>query len=135
MKPGSRKKSHSFGKRVDVPGGRREKPRANIRLSVSLHAIDCSHPVTLLDLSRTGAKMSMPEPMHRGQQVWLKTDTVQLFGFVCWVRGQTCGIRFDEPLRDWHLSQLRLKGQVLVSRGRSLDERFAAAEWQTSLIR
>ena len=135
MKPGSRKKVHNFGKRMDVPGGRREAPRSDIRLAVSLHAVNCSHPVTLLDVSRTGARMSMPEPMYRGQQVWLKTPAVQLFGFVCWVRGRNCGIRFDEPLTDRHLSQLKLKGQVLVASGRSLDERFAALTWQSSLIR
>ena len=41
-----------------------------------------------------------------------------------------------EPLRDWQLSQLRVEGQALVTPGRSLDERFAAADWQqSSLIR
>lgn len=133
--PGSLKKVQRFGKRMDVPGGRREAPRSDIRLSVSLYAVNCSHPVTLLDVSRDGARMTMPEPMYRGQQVWLKTDNVQIFGFVCWVRGETCGIRFDEPLKDWHLSQLQLQGQVLVARGRSLDDRFAALTWQSSLIR
>lgn len=135
MKPGERRKAQKFGKRLDVPGGRREEPRSNIRLSVALQAVNCSHPVTLFDVSRTGAKMSMPEPMYRGQQVWLKTQAVQLFGFVCWVRGRNCGIRFDEPLRDWQYSQLKVEGQALVTPGRSLDERFAAAEWQSSLIR
>ncbi len=136
MKRGAQKKVKKFGKRMDVPGGRRDEPRSDIRLAVSLHAVSCSHPVTLLDISRTGARMSMPEPMYRGQQVWLKCKALQLFGFICWVRGRSCGIRFDEPLRDWQLSQLRVEGQALVTPGRSLDERFAAADWQqSSLIR
>jgi hypothetical protein len=120
---------------MDVPGGRREAPRSDIRLSVSLFAVNCSHPVTLLDVSRTGARMSMPERMYRGQQVWLKSPNMQLFGFVCWVRGDSCGIRFDEPLRDWELSQIQLQGQLLVVRGRSLNDRFYALDWQSSLTR
>jgi hypothetical protein len=120
---------------VDVPGGRREDPRSNIRLAVALQAVHCSHPATLFDVSRTGAKMSMPEQMYRGQQVWLTTNNLRLFGFVCWIRGSVCGIRFDEPLRDWQFSQLKVEGQSLITPGRSLDERFAAAEWQSNLIR
>lgn len=135
MKPVVRRKAQKFGKRTDVPGGRREEPRSDIRLSVSLHAVHCSHPVTLLDVSRNGARMSMPEPMYRGQQVWMKTNGLQLFGFVCWVRSRSCGIRFDEPLHDWQLSQLKVEGQALITPGRTIEERFAAADWQSSLIR
>lgn len=135
MKPVERRNAHKFGLRKDIPGGRREDARSDVRLSVALQAVACSHPVTLLDVSRTGAKMTMPEPMYRGQQVWLKTQALQLFGFVCWVRGRNCGIRFDEPLRDWQLSQIKVEGQALVTPGRSLDERYAAVDWQSSLVR
>lgn len=133
--PVERRNAQNFGKRVDVPGGRREEPRADVRLSVALQAVHCSHPVTLLDVSSTGARMTMPEPMYRGQQVWLKTETLHLFGFVCWVRGRNCGVRFDRPMRDWELSQLKVQGQALVTPGRTLEERHAAADWQSSLVR
>jgi len=115
-----------FGKRLDVPGGQRKAGRSQVRLSASLQALNCSRPVTLLDVSHTGAKMGMPEPMYRGQEVWLKIGDTQLFGTVRWVRGRNCGIAFDAPLTDRELALLQSRGRPVAMAG----VRLGADEWQ-----
>ena len=120
----------AFGRRVDIPGGRRNGERSTLRLSVSLQALNCSRPATLLDLSRAGAKMSTPEPMYRGQEVWLKVGKRQMFGTVRWVRGRTCGVAFDELLSERELAQLRPRDDVVLVHRLSAEERMALADWR-----
>ena len=125
----------AFGKRLDGPGGRRSDERSTVRLAASLQALNCSRSVTLLDVSRAGAKMSMPEPMYRGQQVWLKVGQAQIFGTVRWLRDKDCGIIFDEPLSSRDLSLLRSKGNAVMVAGPTLEERKALANWKAGLGR
>ena len=126
MKRGQQNTMTGFGKRLDVPGGQRKAGRSQVRLSASLQALNCSRPVTLLDVSHTGAKMGMPEPMYRGQEVWLKIGDTQLFGTVRWVRGRNCGIAFDAPLTDRELALLQSRGRPVATAG----VRLGADEWQ-----
>jgi hypothetical protein len=129
------KSAADFGRRLDVPGGRRTEQRNTVRLSVSLHAINCSRPVVLLDVSRTGAKMHMPEAMYCGQEVWLKLPQWQLFGIVRWVSGKQCGISFDEPLNKRQLSDLRRHTQLLAAHGLSKDAQLCVDDWRGNLAR
>ena len=125
----------AFGKRLDIPGGRRGDERSPVRLAASLQALNCSRSVTLLDVSRAGARMSMPEPMYRGQQVWLKVGHEQIFGTVRWLGEKDCGIVFDEPLNSRELALLRAKGKAVLVTGPSLEERKALAAWKAGLAR
>ncbi len=130
MKRGSKTNMAQFGKRLDVPGGQRKSDRSPVRLSASLQALNCSRPVTLLDVSRTGAKMGMPEPMYRGQEVWLKVSDAQIFGIVRWVRGRNCGIAFDAPLTDRQLAQFQNSGKTMKVLGVSREDQLGADDWQ-----
>jgi hypothetical protein len=130
LKRGSQKSTAAFGKRLDVPGGQRKSGRSPVRLSASLQALNCSRPVTLLDVSKTGAKMAMPESMYRGQEVWLKVADTQIFGTVRWVRGQNCGIAFDAPLTDRQLTQFQNSGRTMKVAGVSRDDQLGADDWQ-----
>jgi hypothetical protein len=125
----------AFGRRVDIPGGRRSGERSPVRLAASLQALNCSRPVTLIDLSRTGARMNMPEPMYRGQEVWLKVGQAQFFGTVRWVKENDCGIVFDAPLTSRELASLEAKGKVVMIRGLSREERMAMAVWKDIIPR
>jgi len=129
LKRGS-KGNMAFGKRLDVPGGQRKAGRSPVRLSASLQALNCSRPVTLLDVSNTGAKMTMPEPMYRGQEVWLKVSDVQIFGIVRWVRGYNCGIVFDAPLSDRQLAAFQSRGRTVAMDGVSREDQLGAEDWQ-----
>ena len=134
MKSGSGKKTMAaFGRRLDGPGGRRGGERSPVHLAASLHALNTSRAVTLLDVSRDGAKMTIPEPMYRGQEVWLKVGQTQIFGTVRWVRDTDCGIVFDEQLNSRELALLQARGKVVMARGLSLEERRALASWKAGL--
>lgn len=123
----------AFGRRRDIPGGRRTGDRSPVRLAASLQALNCSRAVTLLDVSHAGARMSMPEPMYRGQQVWLKVGQAQIFGTVRWVTDKDCGIVFDEPLNIRELAMLQAKGKVVLMRGLSRVERMDMAVFKDML--
>lgn len=125
----------AFGKRLDIPGGRRGDERSPVRLAASLQALNCSRSVTLLNVSKAGAKMSMPEPMYRGQQVWLKVGQAQIFGTVRWLRAKDCGIFFDEPLNSRELALLRAKGKAVLIAGPTLEDRKALAAWKAGRTR
>ena len=133
MKRGPGKTTTAFGRRLDVPGGRRSGERCPVRLDASLQALNCSRPVSLLDVSRAGARMSLPEPMYPGQQVWLKVGQAQIFGTVRWLRDKYCGVVFDEPLNSRELALLQAKGKVVMVGGPSLEDRRALAEWKAGL--
>lgn len=135
MKRGTGKAMNAFGRRLDIPGGRRRGDRAQVRLAASLQALNCSRPVTLLDVSSAGARMSMPEPMYEGQEVWLKIGQAQVFGIVQWVNEVDCGIVFDEPLNGRELAMLEAKGRVVVMRGLSQEERMDMAIWKDVIPR
>jgi len=47
----------AFGKRLDGPGGRRHSARAPVLMSAAMHAVGTSQTVSLVDVSRTGAKL------------------------------------------------------------------------------
>ena len=78
--------------------------------------------------------MAVPEPMYRGQQVWLKVGQAQVFGTVRWVRENDCGIVFDDPLNSRELALMQSKGKVMLH-GLSLEERKALANWKAGLSR
>lgn len=134
MKQGAGKAMTSFGRRLDGPGGRRSGQRSRVHLPASLQALNTSRSVTLLDVSQDGARMTVPEPMYRGQQVWLKVGQAQVFGTVRWMRENDCGIVFDDPLNSRELALMQSKGKVMLH-GLSLEERKALANWKAGLSR
>jgi len=124
-----------FGKRLDGPGGRRRAQREPVLLNAALLALGCSRAVTLVDVSRTGARMTLPEPMRRGQQVWLKLPDTEVFGSVKWIDGDSCGIAFDSPLDDRELALLRAKGRFVLVHGLAPEEQMALEDWKAGLAR
>ena len=97
----------SFGKRLDGPGGRRSAPRAAVLLSAAMHAVGSSQPATLLDVSKTGARLRTRAPLHEGLHVWIKIPPADAFGTVMWIDGELCGVEFDEPFTDEEAAQLQ----------------------------
>ena len=58
-----------FGKRLDGPGGRRVAAREPVLLNAALLTLRASRPVTLVDVSKTGARLRVREALLRGQQI------------------------------------------------------------------
>jgi len=124
-----------FGKRLDGPGGRRTAAREPVLLSAALLTLQSSRPVTLVDVSKTGARIRIREPLTRGQQIWLKVNPADLFGTVMWIDGEECGIVFDEPLDDSDVASLQARGKVVIILGLTADEQLGAEDWQSGLMR
>jgi hypothetical protein len=124
-----------FGKRLDGPGGRRTAPREPVLLTAALMSVGCSRPAILVDLSKTGTHVQLHETLGVGQQVWLKSAPVEVFGTVVWSSDGECGIAFDEPLEEEELELLRSKGAWTLRAGYSPDERLAGEDWNSGVVR
>lgn len=118
----------SFGKRLDGPGGRRAARRESVLLSAALNSINASRSVTLLDVSRTGARMRCPEPLKLGQQIWLRVSPADIFGTIKWIDRDEYGILFDAELDDEDVADLEVRGRVVFCAGLSPDEQLGAED-------
>jgi len=90
----------SFGKRVDVPGGRRRIKRRETAILGSAMTLDGSHSVVVEDLCLTGARLvgrNLPEP---GKEILLRTNEHAILGRVAWASADRRGIIFDGPVKD-----------------------------------
>lgn len=124
-----------FGNRLDGPGGKRASARAPVLLRAALHTLTTSRSITLFDVSSTGARISLPEPLSEGQQLWLKIPPLEIFATVVWTDDDMCGVQFDEPLWETEVSVLQSKGKVVMVHGLSPDELLGAEDWGTNLAR
>lgn len=124
-----------FGKRLDGPSGRRKAEREPVLLSAAMLTLGYSRPVVLINVSTTGARLRVPEPMRRGQEVWLKIPPAEIFGTVAWASEDRCGVKFDEPLSDEELDQLRSQGNLTMVTGQSRETQLAAEDWTSGLAR
>ncbi len=52
----------------------------------------------LENASRTGCCLHLATPPRVGTDALIRIDTIEAFGSVAWVKGNRCGITFDEPL-------------------------------------
>lgn len=126
---------NKFGKRVDGPGGRRSTPRCSVLMSAALHTVGASRTVSVLDVSKTGARLRSRLPMRLGQEVWLKMLANDVFGHIAWVDDALCGVEFDRPLSEKAAAELQAMGKVVIMPRLSREEQLAALDWQTNLAR
>ena len=126
---------NSFGKRLDGPTGRRTAPRAPVLLDAALLTMQCSRPVILVDVSKTGCQLRVNEPLKLGMEVWLKIPPADIFGTVVWCEGDHCGVEFDVPFADEDVVKLQARGKVVLIPRLTPEEQLAAADWQTGMAR
>ena len=124
-----------FGKRLDGPGGRRAAPREPVLLNAGLRTMQSSRSVTLLDVSRTGARMRVKEQLSLGQQIWLKVPPADIFGTIVWMDGDECGLLFDASLTPAEAGALQARGKVVFCAGLTEEEQLGAEDWQSGLMR
>jgi hypothetical protein len=124
-----------FGKRLDGPGGRRTAPRAPVLMSAAMHAVSGSQTVSLLDVSKTGAKLRARMPLTLDQHVWIKIPPDDVFGTVVWAEGEEYGIHFDTPLTDADAASLQARGKVVIMPRLTLEEQLGVEDWKSGFIR
>jgi hypothetical protein len=115
--------------------GRRGEPRAYIQLPVSLEALSGRNSVSLLDVSRTGARLEGASLPANGKDVVLTCGAIETFGTVVWNVSGRCGVHFDEPLGGAELMALRGVAVAVERTGMTPEELQATADWANGLAR
>ena len=77
--------------------GRRRHSRLRLHLPARLMTITSTFPVTLLDLSQTGARIKADTYQVAGDAV-LTWDRFEVFCRIAWIGGEQCGLDFEEPI-------------------------------------
>jgi hypothetical protein len=115
-----------------TPAGRRRHSRLRLNLAGRLITLDGTVSLTLLDLSRTGARIIMGQGLVRGGDAVLNWHRFEAFCTIAWIRGQQCGLDFDEPLPEDVLHNTRTVADADPDRNAS---RAAARAWAAGLVR
>jgi PilZ domain len=102
--------------------GRRGAARLRLAIPVRLVSTRATESCVLLDLSRTGARIGLAEPLPPGSLLYLNVAGLELFAEV--VRrdlgkgGGTNGLAFDEPLPDEAVIAVRHFAETFEQRER-----------------
>lgn len=97
--------------------GRRSAPRLRLSIPAKLVTITQTLPCVLLDVSRTGAQVSLPEPLPLDAACFVRFADYEVFATVVRCVTGLNGVQFDDALGD---------GDVLAVR--SFAESYEAAE-------
>ncbi|MCW3798462.1 PilZ domain-containing protein [Sphingomonas sp. BN140010] len=102
----------SFGKRVDVPGGRRSSRRDHVVLAAAAMSLDKSRSVVVEDVSSTGARLLGRDLPGAGKDLLLKVAAEAFMAWVVWSTGEECGIEFEDPLDSAAVSRLKADASI-----------------------
>jgi hypothetical protein len=86
---------------LDLVGDEPERRRADrVRLLLSARLVTSldEYPVTLRDISLTGAMVEGARLPAAGVDVILKRGTFEIFSLIVWVDGRRAGLEFETPL-------------------------------------
>lgn len=103
--------------------GRRGAARLRLAIPVKLVSTRATETAVLLDLSRSGARVGLEQPLAPGACLYLKVAELELFAEV--VRrdlgegGGINGLAFDEPLADEVVLMVRQFAETLEQRERN----------------
>jgi len=68
----------------------------------------------LADISQTGAMLRGSRLPPTGSTALLKAGPLQVLCTVVWVKGEQCGVRFDEAVTPAILNQVHREGAVVL---------------------
>lgn len=86
--------------------GQRSVPRAEVYRTASLATRDEVYSLGLVDLSRTGARLSGAERPEPGQDVVFQSHDVKAYGQVVWLDGDFCAIEIETPIAPAEVRRL-----------------------------
>ena len=73
-------------------------PRRRVVLRGRVESLNGHFPVSVKNLSCTGAMVEGASVPLSGRDVILRAGTLDCFATVVWSEGNRCGLRFDEPI-------------------------------------
>jgi hypothetical protein len=85
----------------------RSVPRGYASRAASLAVGEKKYLMTLVDLSRTGARLCGPEHPVHGEDVLFRADGLKGFAHVVRSEGDVCAIEFATPLAPVEVQRLR----------------------------
>src|SRR4051794_17464634 len=100
-----------FGKRVDVPGGRRRTERERVVLAAAALTLDRSRSVVVEDVCSSGARLRGRDLPEDGQELLVKVGSIDVMASVVWASHEVCGITFAPPLEPAGVKQLKDEGR------------------------
>jgi len=107
---------------------RRRSPRASVLLPASVVTMDAYQYLELVNLSATGAKLRGTKVPAAGKQAMFRLDHFQVLCKVLWVKGNLCGVRFDEVIPPRVLAHFKDAGTATVGM-LTPDEQLVMEEW------
>lgn len=87
--------------------GRRRYGRLRLRIQAKVITVLGTFSGLVVDLSLTGARVRLTNGAPRSGDALLQWDSHEAFGRIVWTEGADCGIRFDEPLAENVLLDMR----------------------------
>lgn len=85
----------------------RSVPRTKSERVASLSAGGKKHFLTLIDVSRTGGRLSGVEFPDNGQQVLFRAKDVEVFAKVVWSAPNECAVEFTTPISPAEVQRLQ----------------------------
>ena len=102
------------------PGNRRRIERTELSLLGRMQTLHGTRTVQLHDVSSWGAMVrGAPPTASKGSEAILKCHELDVFATIQWISGETCGIRFDTPIRDAAINALQTMSAQLSRNGGS----------------
>ena len=101
--------------RTSPPGWKRSQlraPRTAVSMSASIVTISAYQFPELADISYSGAKLVGSPLPPKGTTAILRAGALEVMCRVVWVKGEACGIRFEESVSPRILKQVQLQGAV-----------------------
>lgn len=86
--------------------GERSVPRSETRRTARLAAGDKVYSLSLVDLSRTGARLSGNELPEEGREVVFRSHDVKAHARVVWLESEFCAIEFATPIAPVEVRRL-----------------------------
>ena len=99
-----------FGKRVDLPAGRRRLKREDVILAASARSIGSSRMVVVTDVSAKGAKLQGRDLGSLDPSVMISIGDVDLFAKIAWSGRDECGVLFEEDLQSDTVAHIKREG-------------------------
>jgi PilZ domain len=92
--------------------GRRAVPRGPSSFTATLTTQAGHHQVTLIDVSRTGARFAGETVPSVGEELLFTAEDVKAHADVVWRQGDACAIEFDTPLAVSEVKNAALPGSA-----------------------
>lgn len=104
---------------------RRDDSRLRVELNAKLDLVSGLKSCILNDISRTGARIELPNPPRAGECGVLMIADIKAFGMIVWRSKIGCGLRFDHSLHESALIKLQQTGEEFAEIGHAAQSEFA----------